>query len=117
MLRTAFTTLPDVDCVLLALPADARPFAPLKETFEPLQRLSGGDAAEGGAPSVSACPRGLYLPDLLVRDARVEDHDDLVPVFNAQSEALTAELGLGSGSGLGSGLGLGLGLGCEGCLR
>mgnify|MGYP002836629842 CR=1 FL=1 len=46
---------------------------------------------------MSACPRGLYLPDLLVRDARVEDHDDLVPVFNAQSEVLTAELGLGSG--------------------
>ena len=43
MLRTAFTTLPDVDCVLLALPADARPFAPLKETFEPLQRLTGGN--------------------------------------------------------------------------
>ena len=43
MLRTAFTTLPDVDCVLLALPADARPFAPLKETFKPLQRLTGGN--------------------------------------------------------------------------
>ena len=93
MLRTAFTTLPDVDCVLLALPADARPFAPLKETFEPLQRLTGGDNISGAPPSVSACPRGLYLPDLLVRDARVEDHDDLVPVFNAQSEVLTERYG------------------------
>ena len=93
MLRTAFTTLPDVDCVLLALPADARPFAPLKETFEPLQRLTGGDNISGPPPSVSACPRGLYLPDLIVRDARVEDHDDLVPVFNAQSEVLTERYG------------------------
>jgi len=90
MLRTAFTTLPDVDCILFALPADVRPFAPLKETFEPLQRLSSGEGAE---VSVSACPRGLYLPDLLVRDARVEDHDDLVPVFNAQSEVLTERYG------------------------
>ena len=86
MLRTAFTTLAEVECILLALPADARPFAPLKETFEPLQRLTGGDNLSGAPPSVSACPRALYLPDLLVRDARVEDHDDLVPVFNAQSE-------------------------------
>ena len=92
MLRTAFTTLPEVDRVLLALPADARPFAPLKETFEPLQRLSGRGGG-GAAPGVSACPRGLYLPDLLVRDARVEDHDDLVPVFNAQSEVLTERYG------------------------
>ena len=40
MLRTAFTTLPDVDCLLFALPPDVRPFAPLKDTFEPLRPLS-----------------------------------------------------------------------------
>ena len=89
MLRTAFTTLPDVDCILFALPGDARPFAPLKDTFEPLRRLSSG----ADEVAVFACPRGLYLPDLLVRDARVEDHDDLVPVFNAQSEVLTERYG------------------------
>lgn len=88
MLRTAFTTLPDVDCLLFALPEGVKPFAPLRETFEPLQALEGGAGV-----GVSACPRGLYLPDLLVRDARVEDHDDLVPVFNAQSEVLTERYG------------------------
>ena len=40
-----------------------------------------------------ACQRGLYLPQLAVRTARVEDHDDLVPVFNAQSEVLTERYG------------------------
>ena len=89
MLRTAFTTLPDIDCILFALPGDAHPFAPLKDTFDPLRRLSSG----ADEVAVFACPRRLYLPDLLVRDARVEDHDDLVPVFNAQSEVLTERYG------------------------
>ena len=73
--------------LLLALPEDVRPFTPLRDTFEPLQPL--GDAKL----RVLACHRGLYLPDLMIRKARVEDHDDLVPVFNAQSEVLTERYG------------------------
>ena len=32
-------------------------------------------------------------PNLLIREARAEDHDDLVPVFNSQSEVLTERFG------------------------
>ena len=88
ILRTAFTTLSEVDVLLLAQPEDVRPFAPLRDTFEPLQALSSNAGVR-----VHACHRGLYLPDLLIRKARVEDHDDLVPVFNAQSEVLTERYG------------------------
>ena len=83
ILRTAFTTLSEVDVILFALPEDVKPFAPIRDTFEPLQCLK-PDATK---TRVHACHRGLYLPDLLIRKARVEDHDDLVAVFNAQSEA------------------------------
>lgn len=89
ILRTAFTTLPEIDSLLLALPTDVRPFAPLKDTFERLPALDG----EAPPYNVYLCPRALYLPELLVREARVEDHDDLVPVFNAQSEVLTERYG------------------------
>lgn len=89
ILRTAFTTLPDIDAVLFVLPSDVRLFSPLRETFEPLECLE-PDKTDF---RVFACPRGLYLPNLLIRDARVEDHDDLVPVFNAQSDVLTERYG------------------------
>ena len=89
ILRTAFTTLSDADAILFALPEDVRPFAPVRDTFEPLQCLQ-PDATK---LRVHSCQRGLYLPDLLIRPARVEDHDDLVPVFNAQSEVLTERYG------------------------
>ena len=88
ILRTAFTTLSEIDVLLLAQPEDVRPFAPLRDAFEPLQALSGSAGCR-----VLACHRGLYVPDLLIREARVEDHDDLVPVFNAQSEILTERYG------------------------
>merc|ERR1719502_212677 len=89
ILRTAFTTLFEADAILFALPEDVRTFAPIRDTFEPLQCLK-PDATK---LRVHACLRGLYLPDLLIRTARVEDHDDLVPVFNAQSEVLTERYG------------------------
>ena len=89
ILRTAFTTLPDVDVILFVLPSDVRLFPPLRDTFEPLH-CHLPDATD---LRVFACPRGLYLPNLLIREARVEDHDDLVPVFNSQSEVLTERYG------------------------
>ena len=85
ILWTVFTTLPDIDAILFVLPSDVRLFQPLRDTFEHLQCLL-PDATD---LRVFACPRGLYLPNLLIREARVEDHDYLVPVFNSQSEVLT----------------------------
>lgn len=81
ILRTAFTTMPDIDALLLLLPSDVRLFSPLKDTFEALPPIR----PDKTALSVFVCPRGLYLPNLLIRVARVEDHDDLVPVFNSQA--------------------------------
>ena len=34
-----------------------------------------------------------YVPDLMIRSARVEDHDDLAPIFNSQSEVLAEDYG------------------------
>lgn len=40
-----------------------------------------------------ACPRNFFISPLRVRRAHIEDHDDLVPIFNQQSEVLTAIYG------------------------
>ncbi|KAJ1620362.1 hypothetical protein T492DRAFT_1078537 [Pavlovales sp. CCMP2436] len=90
ILRTAFTTLPEVDVFLLSLPPDQRLFAPMRQSFEFVPPLEG--VAEPPC-KLHACPRGLYIPNLRIRAARVEDHDDLVPVFNQQSEVLSARYG------------------------
>lgn len=139
VLRSAFTTMPEVDAVLLSLPSHVNPFTPLKDTFEeltpkvallsqrsticlpqspgsaagapraavrrracrpPLPGLRSPPICERDFPSslhrlqagssvpyrVSLCPRSLYLDKLRLREARVEDHDDLLPIFEAQSE-------------------------------
>ena len=66
-----------------------RPFSPFVDTFTALPALSPDETRT----RVYACPRGLYMPLLHVRPARVEDHDDLEPVFNAQSEVLSDRYG------------------------
>jgi len=82
VLRTAYTTMPEIDAVLLALPAECKPFSPLKDTFEEIEPRSGASVPY----TVHVCPRSLYLDNLRIRVARVEDHDDLVPIFESQSE-------------------------------
>ena len=44
-------------------------------------------AVYDGATSLAS--RADAVPTLLVRGACVEDHDDLVPIFDAQSEVLS----------------------------
>ncbi len=39
------------------------------------------------------CDRAPFIPTLGIRPAEVEDHDDLVPVFDAQSEVVSSVFG------------------------
>lgn len=89
MLQTAFSTLPNLEGILALLPLEVRPFMPLKTMFEPLTRI---DPAYQGAMAY-ACPRDFFIPSLSIRRARIEDHDDLVPIFDEQSEVLTSIYG------------------------
>lgn len=85
LLQTVFSTLPSVEGVLAVLPQEVPNFTPLTEMFEQLSLI---DETYYG-PQVFACPRSLFIPTLHIRKAVIEDHDDLVPVFNEQSEVLT----------------------------
>ncbi len=90
-MRTLFSTLPWVEAAVALLPQATPTYAPLRELFQACdkQRDDGGS----GTQVLHGCPRSTFVPDLIVRPARVEDHDDLVPVFNKQSAALTAIYG------------------------
>jgi len=122
--RTVFTTLPETDAALLALPRAVDIFAPLNSSFEEVAVVTGdgGAAADAAAAlpgadafnktTVYRCQRAAFIPNLTIRAARVEDHDDLVPVFNTQSEVLTDlcvanRLPVCSASGCGCGCGCG----------
>ena len=82
--------LPDVDALLFLLPRDDELFARCAAP-DALQPLAASEEEEA-AVRAYACPRAV-LARPVIREARVEDHDDLVPVFNAQSEVLTERYG------------------------
>ena len=42
---------------------------------------------------VFVCKRHEHVPVLHIRNARVQDHDDLVPIFNRQSDMLNNTYG------------------------
>ena len=77
-LRLVFEMLPDVDAVLACVDAVGARELPEGGLFALYD-----EEVEGSTSSVSAklyaCERALVLPRLAVRQARVEDHDDLAP--------------------------------------
>ena len=103
MLVTVYNTLPEVDYVLLNLPksggADgAATGGSSLFTDMPPPELEGenedSEAAEDFFKlSFKFSSREKLIPTLAVRLACVEDHDDLVPIFDEQSEVLSENYG------------------------
>lgn len=91
ILNAVFSTMRSAEAVVYALPALVPPFTPVAEpdVFVELKARGTGEADAGGGARVFACWSATYSPSLRVRTAKLEDHDDLVPVFNQQSQMLT----------------------------
>eukprot|EP00742_Colponemidia_sp_Colp-10_P005991 GILJ01006412.1.p1 GENE.GILJ01006412.1~~GILJ01006412.1.p1 ORF type:complete len:1622 (+),score=306.28 GILJ01006412.1:470-4867(+) len=99
MCRTAFTTMPALTgaCFLLSSTVEQDDvdvtLNPIIDLFHELESVVDGGALRPSnllaESRVFFCHRVSLIPQLLVRDARVEDHDDLVAVFNSQSEVMT----------------------------
>ena len=92
VLRTAFDTLPWCNQVAFLLPASTPMFTPLKATFAEVAPDAGSDAPAGNF-RLFKVDREDYIQTLNVRVANVEDSDDLMPIFNAQSEVLSERYG------------------------
>jgi len=99
LLLTTFTTIPEVDQILMQIPAGEKTTSSMASAFyEVKQQL---DAAFVDNPLAKLyseyrlliCEREAFMPTLAIRQACVEDHDDLVPVFESQSQALSQSFG------------------------
>ncbi|XP_075872010.1 cilia- and flagella-associated protein 61 isoform X2 [Nelusetta ayraudi] len=81
ILRAVFNSVVELEFVFLLSPHLGDPEVALKETFKPLQRRS-----DHGPHFISfMCRRGLFCPMLRIRSARVEDHDDIMRLFEEQT--------------------------------
>lgn len=103
ILHAVFSTIDDLDVILVLMPkplSSAPPFSPVAEMFELLQpqpdaALSARSKQQQSTNEFSTwfCSRTLFIPTLNVRLANIEDHDDLVPIFEEQSQVLTDTFG------------------------
>lgn len=89
--RTAFATIARVDHILLAQKGMGLPEAPLddimsKVDIHGINRMS-------DSYTLYNCDRHLYAARLVIRPARVEDHDDLAPIFQSKTQDLTDTYG------------------------
>lgn len=103
LMFTLFQSQPDIAYVGLVLPkglADADVLHPA--VFAPLANAhpqGSFSAVRGCGPLleeqcvVSLCSGAALLPHLSIRKAAVEDHDDLVPVFDGHSEVISSDVG------------------------
>lgn len=90
IVRTAFNAVPDVHFLFLAVPVGSFPDSYLADIFKPLTTIADKSPS---ACAVFTCNRHEHVPVVHVRQARVEDHDDLTPIFNRQSDMLKMTYG------------------------
>ncbi|XP_034555763.1 cilia- and flagella-associated protein 61 isoform X2 [Notolabrus celidotus] len=87
IMRAVFNAVTELDHVCLLSPHISALEPALEETFEPLQRLTD----PGPQCLALICHREEHCPRLHIRPARVEDHNDVLPLFAEQTKHLSAE--------------------------
>ncbi|NXI34993.1 CFA61 protein, partial [Galbula dea] len=88
IVRRAFITVPELQFILLFIPADENLEPEMGNVFEKMVPAPGSVADKNF--TLLACPRHWYHPELYVRKARLEDYDDLMPIWKHQCETLKA---------------------------
>lgn len=86
LLRTILSTIPTVDLFLFTLPAQAPICGAVSRVFSAVEPA---DPLDTGAPSVWSCTSATVVPALAIRNGRVEDYDDLLPLLNVSEGCLT----------------------------
>ncbi|KAM6355899.1 LOW QUALITY PROTEIN: cilia- and flagella-associated protein 61 [Podargus strigoides] len=96
IVRRAFITVPELQFILLFIPAvenlDFCHSEPdMGNVFEKMMPTPGSVADTSF--TLFVCPRHRYHPQLYIRKARLEDYDDLMPIWTRQSETLKEAYG------------------------
>eukprot|EP00042_Codosiga_hollandica_P047651 m.520350 g.520350 ORF g.520350 m.520350 type:complete len:1192 (+) comp57494_c0_seq1:53-3628(+) len=92
LLKTLFVAVPDVEHCVLTVRAEhvaELSSSPLAALFSPLPVAAAAPASH----QFFSCPSSALYPHLKIRLAKVEDFDDLIPIFNSQSETLKSYFG------------------------
>ncbi|XP_063774239.1 cilia- and flagella-associated protein 61 isoform X2 [Pseudophryne corroboree] len=91
VMRTVFNAVADLHFICLITPHNVALSPALASTFEPVRIVPGAKLAE--TYSMYMCYRHKHCPQLYIRKARVEDHDDLFPIFMRHNDTLKATYG------------------------
>ncbi|XP_065487730.1 cilia- and flagella-associated protein 61 isoform X1 [Caloenas nicobarica] len=79
IVRTAFITVPELQFILLFIPANENLGPEIGNVFEKMTAAPGSVVDKNF--TLLACPRHRYHPQLYVRTARLEDYDDLIQIW------------------------------------
>ncbi|XP_006015481.2 cilia- and flagella-associated protein 61 [Alligator sinensis] len=91
IIRTVFNAVPELHFILLFIPSQEELGSGLATIFE--EMVSIPDSTLDMDFTLFVCHRHQYGPLLYIRKARVEDHDDLMPIFMRHSETLRETYG------------------------
>ncbi|KAI1240310.1 hypothetical protein IHE44_0008726, partial [Lamprotornis superbus] len=91
IVRRAFILLPELQFILLFVPPEERLELAMGNVFERMLPVAGSPMERGF--TLLACPRQRCHPRLYVRQARMEDYDDLMLIWTPQSETLKETYG------------------------
>ncbi|XP_014817952.1 PREDICTED: cilia- and flagella-associated protein 61 [Calidris pugnax] len=84
--RRAFIIVPELQFILLFIPADESLEPDMGNVFEKMMSAPGSVVDKKF--TLLVCLRHWHHPQLHVRQARLEDYEDLVPIWTRQSETL-----------------------------
>mmetsp|Transcript_30453 Transcript_30453/g.49252 ORF Transcript_30453/g.49252 Transcript_30453/m.49252 type:complete len:1212 (+) Transcript_30453:94-3729(+) len=93
VIRTVFTSLSYIEACLIVTHYKQAIFPPFNVFGASEVALRANLNETDIAYTIYSIATTHFVPHLTVRAARVEDHDDLVPIFNEQSELLTERYG------------------------
>ncbi|NXN88874.1 CFA61 protein, partial [Bombycilla garrulus] len=91
IVRRAFILLPELQFILLFIPPEKRLELDMGNVFEKMLPVPGSPMERGF--TLLACPRHRCHPQLYVRQARMEDYDDLMLIWTPQSACLKETFG------------------------
>ncbi|XP_056669820.1 cilia- and flagella-associated protein 61 isoform X2 [Monodelphis domestica] len=91
IIRTVFKAVPELHFIFLVIPAYMSLGSALVTVFEPIGTVPCLSFEDDY--SIYICPRHHHCPQLFIRIARVEDHDDLMPIFMRHDTSLRETYG------------------------
>nr|XP_013046594.1 cilia- and flagella-associated protein 61 isoform X2 [Anser cygnoides] len=86
IIRRVFIAIPELQFILLFIPADENLEPGLESVFEKM--ITASSSAVDINFTLLVSPRHRYHPQLHVRKARLEDYNDLMPIWMRQNETL-----------------------------